>query len=628
MIHSTSSLLRRFSNRRVSVLPLAILLTACSHSVPPKAGLGSDQKAPFPEIIADPIEPVNRAVWAANRGVLKGVIQPTARVYRAVVPKPVRGSIDHFTRNVTYPGRVVNHVLQGRWQGAGDESLRFLTNTTVGVGGFFDVASRWKMPQSEADFSETFGKWGWQPQSFVMLPLLGPSDDRHVVGAGADALAEPWNYATPYQYAAYGSRYNALSGKSEQAARFISENPDSYTASKYFWTYVTKDAAPDWTVNGPKDLPTLQTLGVALIKCQDPEFPERGREITVRLPSTGRKMTANYWLQPTAAPIVYIAPGLSSHRLSDITLALAESIYQAGYSVVTTTGIFHPDFMENASTAALPAYPPVDSHDLLVELTEFDRALEKAHPGKLSQRALVGFSMGGFQAMYLSARENQAGEGLLKFDRYLAIDSPVDLQHGARSIDQYQNIANEWPAAERQAKMNNAIHKTAKFFTLPPAEMANPPFSGTETKFLMGLSFRVTLRDTIYSSQRRNNMGVLKTPLGGWRREEVYNEILKASFRDYFVDYAVPYYLKRGVTPSDFAREVNLRNYTGKIRAQSKLRVIVNANDFFLPPRDLAWLRSTFGKSRLTVFPSGGHLGNLASPSVQKAIVGSLSGLK
>ena len=78
---------------------------------------------------------MNRGLWAVNEGLLRGVMQPSSRVYRTVVPGPVRRSIKDFTRNITYPGRLLNHVLQGRWGGAGDESQRFLVNTTAGVGG-------------------------------------------------------------------------------------------------------------------------------------------------------------------------------------------------------------------------------------------------------------------------------------------------------------------------------------------------------------------------------------------------------------------------------------------------------------------------------------------------------------
>ncbi len=620
-------------HRWKSVILTGAILAGCSPVSPapkPAPAVSGISKTPesFPEFLADPMEPVNRGIWKFNEGVLFGFLRPTGQVYRTIVPPPARQSINHFTRNITYPGRLVNNVLQGRWQGAGDESVRFLCNSTVGVAGLFDVASQWNIPKSNADFAQTFNAWGWQPNTFVMLPLLGPSDDLHTAGLAADKVPEPWNFYRPLSYLSAATTYNRLSDRTENTVQFVQTEADPYIGTRYLWSYASKEQNPDWTTTGPKDLSTLQTLNVANIRCVDPEFALKGRESSVRLSSTGRKMKFNTWMQKHHAPLVYVAPGLGTHRLSPATLSIAELLYQNGFSVVTTTGIFHPEFMENASTAALPAYPPIDSLDLMNYLTEIDRALEKKNSGKLGPRALVGFSMGGFQALYLAAREKSAHGDLLKFDRYVAIDTPVDLHYGVKKLNEIDQAALAWPSSVRQEKINNALHKAAKFAFLPPAQLANPPFDATESKYLIGMSFRLSLRDCIYSSQSRNNMGVVQAPLSDWRREAAYAEILNFSFRDYYLRFVIPYYRAKDIDQADFSREINLRTYHKALRSNTKIRVIVNQNDFLLNPSDVSWLKSTVSPSRLTIFPNGGHLGNLASPSVQKAMVQSLDGLK
>lgn len=578
--------------------------------------------------MADPLEPLNRGLWEVNRGLLAGVIQPTGRAYRTVVPSPVRRSIRDFTRNVTYPGRCVNHILQGRWAGAGEESLRFLCNTTVGIGGLFDVATRWKLPKSEADFAQTFGHWGWVPQTYVVLPFLGPSDECHALAFAADEAAAPWNYAEPYRLAASGSRYNQLTEQTDEQMRLIRSTADSYSTVKYIWTYTSLHKSPDWRSMGAKDTPTLQTLNVARISYQNQNFPQLGREMSVRLPSTGRFMQFNCWLQPGRAPLVYIAPGLGSHRLSLTALSVAEYLYQKGFSVVTTTSVFHPEFMEQASTAALPAYPPVDCQDLLVGLTAIDRLLEHKRPGLLGDRALVGLSLGGFEALYLAARENRQDAGLLRFDRYVAINTPVRLDYGVTCIDRFNQATRAWPPAERQFLANNALHKVSTMRDLSATSTSDLPFDGIESKFLIGLTFQLVLRDALFSSQSRHNLGVLRTPISHWRREPCYQEILGYSYRDYFLKFAAPYYRQRGVQLSDFQREGNLMTYANQLQSQRKIRVITNRNDFLLTPEDNAWLQSTLGSARLKTFPNGGHLGNLANRPVQNALTGALSGLK
>ena len=139
------------------------------------------------------------------------------------------------------------------------------------------------------------------------------------------------------------------------------------------------------------------------------------------------------------------------------------------------------------------------------------------------------------------------------------------------------------------------------------------------------------LRDLIFSSQRRDNQGVLQHPIWNLRRDPVYQEILQYSYRDYFEKFAIPYYQAQGMaspTAEALEKAGDLRTYEAGLRANSNIRIIVNQNDFLLADEDLAWLRATFAAEQLTVFAQGGHLGNLSNPTVQRTILGALAGLK
>src|SRR5579864_1304118 len=93
-----------------------------ANSTPLAAGA---QSVVLPKSVPDPLEPFNRAMWAFNKALMTRVVKPTSRVYRFVVVKPVRTIISNFGKNVTYPGRLINNLLQGKWRGARDESYRF-----------------------------------------------------------------------------------------------------------------------------------------------------------------------------------------------------------------------------------------------------------------------------------------------------------------------------------------------------------------------------------------------------------------------------------------------------------------------------------------------------------------------
>jgi len=629
----------------------------------------------LPTSVPDPIEPLNRVLWGFNKALMTGVIKPTSRVYRFVVAKPVRTGIGNFGRNLTYPGRLINNLLQGKWSGARDESYRFGCNTTVGVAGFWDVASKWNIPKSDADFGQTFGKWGWQPECFLMLPIYGPSNERDTIGLIADTAANPLLYIAPYQfvannpltylgpytYCAYAVMYNDLADSVDEYVRFSKAEMDPYSEIQYAWTFVRENRVADFQVKGKQDAASLETLESVFFTFKDPEFPDRGKTRSVLISATGRKLKFTFWLQPGKANVVYIVPGLGSHRLAEPSLALAELVYKNGFSAVCVSSPFNSEFMEHASTAAMPAYLPVDGHDLHVALTEIDHRLHALYPDRLGNRALMGYSMGAFQSLFIAAtgptnhysvrtkgsvsRFLQGKQGvkevridtvtnqlpLIKFDRVVAINTPIRLAYGISKLDEFYRAPLSWPDAERADDIENTFLKVAALSKLSLTPRSSLPFSAIESKFLIGMTFRFMLRDIIYSSQRRNNQGVLHHPLWKFRREPLYQEILQYSYQDYFEKFAIPYYQARGMaSPAAETLENagDLRTYDAGLRANPNIRVIVNQNDFLLTDNDLAWLHATFVPEHLTVFPQGGHLGNLSNPMVQKAILAALTPMR
>jgi pimeloyl-ACP methyl ester carboxylesterase len=338
-----------------------------------------------------------------------------------------------------------------------------------------------------------------------------------------------------------------------------------------------------------------------------------------------------FWLQPGQAPVVYIVPGLGAHRLAQSPLALAELVYKNGFSAVCVSSAFHAEFIEHAATAAMPAYLPVDGHDVHVALTVIDHRLATLYPARLGSKALLGYSMGAFHSLYVAATEPTNQLPLIKFDRYVAINTPVRLLHGVSRLDEFYRAPLEWPSAERTDNLENTFMKVAALSKRKLAPQTSLPFDAIESRFLIGLEFRLVLRDIIYSSQRRHNQGVLQTPIHSLRRAPVYQEILQYSYRDYFERLAIPYYQTRGLAApaaDTLEKADDLRTYEAALRASPGVRIIVNQNDFLLADEDLAWLCATFAPERLTVFEQGGHLGNLVNPAVQRTILGALEGLK
>ncbi len=162
----------------------SLLLSACA--APQRAaGVGN---------FYDPFESANRKIFAFNQQVDRHVILPVAKAYRAVLPEPARDSIRDFLRNLRAPIIFANDTLQGDFPAAGRTLARFALNSTIGMAGLVDIAGRWGIPYHYEDFGVTLGVWGLSPGPYLVVPILGPSDPRDLVGDVAEGFADPADY--------------------------------------------------------------------------------------------------------------------------------------------------------------------------------------------------------------------------------------------------------------------------------------------------------------------------------------------------------------------------------------------------------------------------------------------------
>jgi ABC-type transporter lipoprotein component MlaA/pimeloyl-ACP methyl ester carboxylesterase len=609
----------------------ATLIQAQSSSQPGSSPSATGSNAiVLPPTFSDPIEGVNRTIWNIDKAFAIDAVKPFGTGYRFVVPKPVRDGIGNAGRNLIYPGRFVNELLQGDWKSANDETARLFVNTVIGVGGFFDVATTWHIPKRDANFGQTFKQWGIQPSIFLMLPIFGPSDVRDTTGLIADYFANPLSYFYPFYYIGTGVTANNLSDSIEESVRFIQTQPDSYSLLQGAWSFSRENRKVDLTLKGSQDQASLETLQSFFFSSRNPKFLEHAKTRSVLIPATGKKLPFTFWLQPHEAPMVYLVPGFGAHRLAGNEMGLAELLVSNGFSVVSISSCFHPEFMETASKMDLPGYPPLSAQEVHEALTEIDRKLDADYPHRLGTRAVMGYSMGAFQAMVLAATEKTNESNLLKFQRFVAIDLPVSLRYAVTNLDGFYQAPLAWPVEERQANIENIFLKVAALASQPPEDWSRLPFNAIESKFLIGIGLRLSLRDIIWSSQYRHNEGVLQTPLKKSKRRAAYDEIMQYSFYDYVVKFVTPYDKTLGIDlsiPDVVNRGTDLRSYTPRLQANPNIRLILNRNDIVLNSTDLTWVEATFNPTQVTEFQEGGHLGNLGQPAVQQAILKALDGL-
>jgi phospholipid-binding lipoprotein MlaA len=165
--------------RNAGVILLLAMVSGCA-SVP------AEQRDP-----RDPLESYNRGIFKFNQAVDDAVMKPVAKGYKAITPAPVDRGITNFFGNIADVTSAVNNLLQFKLSRAGTDVGRLAVNTTVGLLGFFDVATNMGLPSYKEDLGQTFGYWGDVSSPYLVLPLLGPSTLRDSIGLIGDAATNP-----------------------------------------------------------------------------------------------------------------------------------------------------------------------------------------------------------------------------------------------------------------------------------------------------------------------------------------------------------------------------------------------------------------------------------------------------
>jgi phospholipid-binding lipoprotein MlaA len=150
----------------------------------------------------DPLEKMNRSTFERNQRLNRAVVYPVAKAYINTVPEPVRNSVENFTQNLSEPMTFANDILQLRVGAAVTTLGRFTLNSTIGVGGLFDVASKHDLPEQSGDFGQTLYVWGMRKSPYLVVPLIGPTNVRDLFGTTVDVAATiPAGGLLPTQYA-------------------------------------------------------------------------------------------------------------------------------------------------------------------------------------------------------------------------------------------------------------------------------------------------------------------------------------------------------------------------------------------------------------------------------------------
>ncbi len=584
------------------------------------------------QYVNDPIEGFNRGSFGFTKAVVDGFVRPVAIGWRTVFPQPVRDGIDHFAYNLAWPDRFVSLLLQGAPLKAGVDTGHFLVNSTVGLAGFLDVAKPLGIPTYNEDVGQAFGKWGFGPGFYLFLPILGPSSGRDGLGRVFDTVLSP---ATYIPGAGLVFTFNAFSSRVRTYDMLNASGTDLYLPVRALWAINREIQVDDYRIpeSAWAEADPNPSLNAALTSIDDPEFAARERSGEVEGALAGGRVPYSLWLQSEPAPLVFIIPGIGSHRTATNAVKLAESAWQRGYSAAIVSSPFNPEFIRTGLSATYPGYTPSDAADLYRAFGAIRADIERRAPGRVTSTSLMGYSLGGIAALFISQIERQTtAANALHFERIVAINPAVDLRHAASVFDGYFDAPLGWPEEQRFGRTTDAVKKAFLIRQGDDQEKAEIrrhgtlPFTRPGSDFLIGLSSRAVTMQAIAASRRRGGdvlplipqqSGIIHGPFAA---EVESNTLLR-----YMDELAIPYFVKKEGRRSaeQLFDAANLYSQEAGLRDDPRIAIFTSKNDFILDARDLAWLEDVFA-GRITVFPEGGHLGNMFMLSVQESFMQAL----
>ncbi|WP_028576549.1 alpha/beta fold hydrolase [Desulfomicrobium escambiense] len=320
------------------------------------------------------------------------------------------------------------------------------------------------------------------------------------------------------------------------------------------------------------------------------------------------------------APLMFILAGTGSSHESATCSFLQRVFHRAGFHVVTLSSPTYPNFVVSASTTQVPGYIPYDVADLYQAM---DAIAAQMGRDRITSFHLAGYSLGGTQAAFLAELDTR--EKRFGFEKVLLLNPAVNLMTSAIRLDHLlsDNVADRFEAARTVAELVRQLSEAYRssdqvnfgdefLFALH----RNRSISEKELKILIGVAFRLSLASMVFTSDTCTGAGYIVPRGHRIVKDESLAPYLDSavgvSFEDYVREYLLPFlrFHDPAITAEKAVAACSLEAIGPFLRGAGGIAVMTNADDPILTPENFAFLENTFG-SRLTVFPAGGHCGNL-----------------
>jgi hypothetical protein len=326
--------------------------------------------------------------------------------------------------------------------------------------------------------------------------------------------------------------------------------------------------------------------------------------------------------QPKPAPLIFILAGTGSGFESSTMNFLQKIFYQAGFHVINLPSVTHPNFIITASSHFRPGDFDTDSADLYRVMKKCRDTI--ANDVEITKTFLTGYSLGGAHAAMIAQLDNT--QKVFDFEKVLIINPPVNLYAASLTLDNLLNDnipggkKNIGPYFNQIIDKFAGIYLSANFIDMNRDFLAsffqNQQPSDTEMSAMIGLSFRYYSSNMFFIADALTHSGVVIPQDISLSSNDSLTEYFKVFQRlgctEYLHDILFPFYKSQDTTLTlkQFTQKSSLHHIKDFLQSSKHIALVTNTDDIILSPDDLKFLKATF-KDRITLYPKGGHLGNI-----------------
>lgn len=618
----------------------------------------------------DKFESFNRKIFNFNTKMNQYVLKPVNIVWASVMPKYGMDRIQSACKNMEYPIRVVSCLLQKDFKSSKSETLRFLTNTTIGFAGFYDPAlTKFKIEPRDEDMAQALAHFKLKSGPYLVLPIVAQGSIREIAGKALDVPLNPTSYvvgpvaaiakaalmlnqtttmqpvakmicstyADPYEIAKkLGGVEHYIKNENLDRAEIFTQKTSTQNIIKINQISYKCDLKPDVNLNNYNpQCPLIDAMRTVMFN--DPSindsmwselsvwnkcFSKQIKVASISVDKSRPNYKYRYILQKNkTSPLAIIYPSIGEDIRSHSSDVLAKMLYDEGYSVLIEGSPFQWEFVKSMPKGYRPGFPANDAKYLRMVTAKMLADLETRKECKFSKKILIGTSFGAMTALFTAAQEDK--DNTLGISKYISVNPPIELLFALKQLDKYSD---DWKNDSSDLKMRVAVtaEKVLKVYqqlsdkkafsnkNSSEQQPAMMPFTEDEAKLITGFVMRQKLSDLVYTIENDSNKNSLRTvsdSVSAPQAKQKPRDVYSMINNLSFDDYAQKYLqVNQYKSEESLSYDTSLYSIADYLQKSDNYKIYHALDDYYVNPVQLSWLKNE-SKDKVVLFNNGSHLG-------------------